>query len=196
MRRAVLAAAVLLGGCGVRTGAVLEGGPVRADAAALQARAEAAFAARPRTAEAVRSAYDGMAAAARGTIVGSPERHERLWRAARYAVWLAGRPETAAYADSALVLANTAVEEDSARVEGYYYRALAVGFVARADPLTGISAMRRIRDDASRAVELDSAFDAGGPHRVLGALYLRAPGPPTGVGSLRRAVHHLEAAHR
>ncbi|MDP9348796.1 MAG: tetratricopeptide repeat protein, partial [Gemmatimonadota bacterium] len=122
----------------------------------------------------------------------------RLWAAARYAVWLAGRPEAggAAYADSALVLANTAVEADSARVEGYYYRALATGFVARANPLTGRSAMRRIREDASRALALDSAFDAGGPHRALGALYLRAPGPPVGVGSLNRAVQHLEAAHR
>ena len=135
-----------------------------------------------------------MATAARVTREGDPGRYDRLWRAARYAVWLSTREPGVAWPDSALLFTNTAVAADSTRVEGFYYRAIAAGRFAENHTLRGRAAMFRIRDDARRAIAIAPSFEGGGPHRVLGALYLRAPGPPAGVGSDRAAVRELDAA--
>lgn len=188
-----------LSGCGISTTRVLEGtGPRGAEPSELALRAEEAFAVRPREVEKVREAFQAMGGAVRATQPSDSARHRYASRAARFAVWLAGHTEggtSEAYADSAVVLANTALRADSSRVEPYYWRAIASGLYARHNRLTaGRDAMSRIREDATAAIRIDPTFEHGGPHRVLGTLYLRAPGPPTGVGSLRRALHHLEQA--
>lgn len=197
----LLVASLLLPACGISTSRVLEGaGPGDADPAELARDAEEAFDRRPRDAESVRVAYRRMSAAVRATGETDPARYRYAARAARFAVWLAGHAEgsaSEAFADSAVVLANTALRTDSTRVEAYHWRAIASGLYARHNRLTaGRSAMERIRDDATRAIRIDPGFQHAGPHRVLGTLYLRAPGPPAGVGSLRRAIHHLEEARK
>lgn len=195
----LVVALALLSGCGISTTRVLEGAaPGGADPGDLARRAEEAFAERPRAVASVRDAFQAMSGAVRATEASDSLRHRYASRAARFAVWLAGHTEGAtseAYADSAVILANTALRADSTRVEPYYWRAIASGLYARHNRLTaGRDAMTRIREDATTAIRIDPTFEHGGPHRVLGALYLRAPGPPTGVGSLRRALHHLEQA--
>ncbi|RMH10954.1 MAG: hypothetical protein D6701_15610, partial [Gemmatimonadetes bacterium] len=197
---AAAVAALTLGACGIPSSTLAPPSPAAsasaAEAAALEAAASEAFARRPRTSESVRRAYQAMARAARSSDPGDPARYDRLWLAARYALWLSAREpgKDEAWADSALVFLNTAVEADSTRVEGYYYRAIAAGRFAQDHKLRGRAAMVQVREDGRRAVALDPTYDGGGPHRVLGALYLRAPGPPAGVGSLRRALQHLERA--
>ncbi|NIP60117.1 MAG: tetratricopeptide repeat protein [Gemmatimonadetes bacterium] len=195
----LVVALALLSACGISTTRVLEGtGPRGAEPAALARRADEAFAVRPREVETVREAFREMSGAVRATEASDSTRHRYASRAARFAVWLAGHTggsTSEAYADSAVVLANTALRADSSRVEPYYWRAIASGLYARHNRLTaGRDAMSRIREDATAAIRIDPTFEHGGPHRVLGTLYLRAPGPPTGVGSLRRALHHLERA--
>lgn len=191
--------AVLLSSCGINTSALAGTGPVRDDAALEAAAARALFAQPPLTNARVLDAFHRMAAAARGTSESDTLRIGRLVDTTLYAIWLARHlegKESRAFADSALVFANSTVAADTSRVEGFFYRAIAAGLIAGQDRFRGRSAMSRIQADGRRAVELDAAFDAGGPHRVLGALYLRAPGPPMGVGSLRRAVDNLEQAVR
>ena len=143
-------------------------------------------------------ALEAMRTAARSTAIDDPARADRVRLAARYAVWIARHAASSdARADAAgegITLANTAVEAEPERVDGYYFRAVAVGCLARENSLYGADAMTQIRGDATRAVELDAAFESAGPHRVLGGLYLRAPGPPAGLGSVRRAVRELEKA--
>lgn len=191
---------LLATGCAVSTSRVVEpGGGEGEDPERLALRAEEIFRERPRTVSSAREAFRAMSAATRSAPEGHPRRYEYLAGSARIAAWLANHVEgddaSEAFADTALVYANTAVQADSSRVEGFYWRAVGAGVLARHNRLTlGRSAMTRIRDDASTAIRLDSTFQHGGPHRVLGGLYLRAPGPPAGVGSLRRALHHLELA--
>lgn len=199
LRGAATLALLLVVGCSVSTSRVIEPGERGGEAGPLARRAEEAFGERPRTVEAVLEAFRTMSAAARKVGAGDARRHQYSARAARFAVWLAEHVEdedrSESFADTALVFANTAVRVDSSRVEGFYWRAIATGIVARHNRLTlGRSAMTRIQEDATEAVRIDPTFQHGGPHRVLGGLYLRAPGPPTGVGSLRRALHHLERA--
>ena len=164
------------------------------------AEAAQAFARTPRTEVDVARAFDLMRKSAQATEAGRPERYERLALAAHYALWVARHgAETAArseHADAAIVVCNTAIDEDPERVEGYYYRAIATGLFAQENTLYGPDAMGQIRTDARRAIELDASFEGAGPHRVLGGLYLEAPGPPSGVGSLRRALRELETAER
>lgn len=184
--------------CSLDTGEVVEPGPARGDAAELARSARSAWEEAPRSEAEVREAFERMMAAVRATSRRDSLRFERLDDATRYALWLARHlpePEANAFADSTLVLSNTAVAADSGRVEGYYWRSIAAGLVARDDKLKGRSAMDRIREDARRAIEIDPTFQEGGPHRVLGGLYLRAPGPPAGVGSTARALRHLQRAY-
>ncbi|MDT8367780.1 MAG: tetratricopeptide repeat protein [Longimicrobiales bacterium] len=193
---------VMIAGCStIDTDRVIESAPAPlGDPLPLAESAESAFAREPREPPAVRDAFARMSEATRGTEPGDSLHAAFATRAARYAVWLANHldgGEEAAYADSAILFANTAIRADSTRAAPYYWRSIASGIVARHNQLSlGRDAMHRIRADATRAIEIDPAIEHAGPHRVLGALYLRAPGPPSGLGSVARAVRELEAAIR
>lgn len=188
-----------LAGCGISTTRTAGAGPILDEATHEAEAARRLYGNPDATIADVREAYRRIAAAARGTAASDTAGFDRWVDASRYAIRLSRElddEESRAFADSALVFANSAVMSDTARVEGFYYRAIAAGLIGGLDHLRGRSAMSRIRTDGRRAVALDPAFEEGGPHRLLGALYLRAPGPPRGVGSLRRAVEHLEEARR
>lgn len=166
---------------------------------ALAARADSLFAVEPRTPDRARQAFETMREAAQTSVPNAPERHQYLTDATRYAVWAANRTDNAdlqsRLAEQAITLCNTAIQADSNRVEGYFYRAVAIGLFVQENKLKGRSAMSDIREDAQRAIALDSTYSHGGPYRVLGTLYLRAPSPPTGIGSVRRALHTLKKAY-
>jgi len=168
-------------------------------AAVLAARAESLFTATPRTPERAAEAFRAMEAAAQTSAPDDPERFRYLADAAQYAVWAATHTDDPArqssLADAAITLSNTAIQMDSSRVEGYFYRAAAIGLFIQENKLKGRSGMDDIRADAQRAIELDPTYSDGGPYRVLGTLYLRAPGPPTGIGSTRRALRTLQQAY-
>ena len=195
-----LGSALGLAGC-IDTATVLDQKPIEhGDAAAQAAAAQRAFAERPRTEDNAARAFAAMRDAAQATDLGDPERYPRLALAARYGVWVARHGAESRtrseHADAAIVVCNTAIQDQPDRVEGYYFRAVATGMFAQENTVYGPDAMGQIRDDARRAIELDPAFEEAGPHRVLGGLYLEAPGPPSGVGSLRRALRELETAVR
>ena len=179
---------------------VLSAGSGQVNVAALAEEAEVLFSLSPRTVERLTGAYQLMAKAAEQSSNEDPLRFGYLFRAAWFGSLLAYHNEdkdvATEYAEEAIVLGNTAVQLQPSRIEGYYYRAIAIGVFADLNKIYGLDAMRKIREDATKALVMDPAFDEAGPHRVLGALYLRAPGPPTGVGSIRRAFSHLSEAHQ
>lgn len=202
MRYALAVGTVLvlvLGACSANTGRVLESGDSDQSPRALAARADSLFRDEPRTPTRARQAFQAMREAARAADPQVPQRYRYLTDAAHYAVWTANYTEDedlqSDLAEQAITLCNTAIQADSSRVEGYFYRAVATGLFIQENKLKGRSGMSEIRADAQRAIELDSTFSHGGPYRVLGTLYLRAPGPPTGIGSVRRALQYLKQAH-
>jgi tetratricopeptide (TPR) repeat protein len=202
MRYALAVGTVLvlvLGACSANTGRVLESGDSDQSPRALATRADSLFGVEPRTPTRARQAFQAMREAARAADPQDPQRHRYLTDAAQYAVWAANHTDDADLqsdlAEQAITLCNTAIQADSGRVEGYYYRAAAIGLFIQENKLKGRSGMSDIRADAQRAIELDPTFSHGGPYRILGTLYLRAPEPPTGIGSVRRALQYLKQAH-
>jgi tetratricopeptide (TPR) repeat protein len=194
----VLSALIIVSGCSIdKTKVLAERGTVDTPSQELAERARSMFHTRPRTATAVEAAREMMSRAARGAASDDSARYEYLTEAVRYAVWLMSRSDSliGVLAEDAVVFCNTAIRSDSSRAPAYYYRAIAIGLIARQDKLKGRAAMRDIRDDCRTAIDIDPMLDHSGPDRVLGALYLRAPGPPAGIGSLRQAVSHLERAY-
>jgi len=100
------------------------------DPARLAEEAERLFGETPREPERVEEAFRRMSEAVRATEAGDSLRYAYAARGARFGVWLAnhlegGRSEV--FADSALVLGNTALETKPDGVEALYWRALAAG---------------------------------------------------------------------
>jgi len=185
--------------CSVNKERVLSSTSTAEPPSVLAARAESLFAVSPRTPAQAEEAFRVMRTAAQGSDPNAPRRFRYLTNAAQYAVWAATYTDDASLqstlAEAAITLCNTAIQMDSSQVEGFFYRAAAVGLFVQQNKLKGRSGMSDIRTDAQRAIELDSTYSDGGPYRILGTLYLRAPGPPAGIGSLRRALHFLKQAH-
>lgn len=174
----------------INTKRVLDTRPAEGNAQEMEVKAEEAFALMPRTTETALSAFRSMAEAARQSQPGDSRRFARLYRASWFAIWLlyhGNHPDKSQIAEEAITLCNTAIQMEPGRVEGYYYRSMAIGLFAQENKLYGRDAMGKVRADAERAMEIDPAYDFGGPARVLGGLYLRAPGPPAGVGSALKA---------
>lgn len=194
-----MALALVLGACTANPGRVLESGDSNQPPRVLAGRADSLFAVEPRTPRRAQAAFRAMRKAARASAPEAPQRYRYLVDAAQYAVWAANHTDDgdvqSDLAEEAITLCNTAIQADSTRVEGYFYRAVATGLFIQENTLTGRSGMSDIRADAQRAIELDSTFSHGGPYRILGTLYLRAPGPPAGIGSVRRAHRYLKQAY-
>lgn len=194
-----IALALVLGACTANPGRVLESVESDQSPQVLAARADSLFAVEPRTPPRAREAVQSMRAAARASDPDNPQRYRYLVDAAQYAVWAANHTDDGALqsdlAEQSITLCNTAIQADSTRVEGYFYRAVATGLFIQENKLKGRSGMSDIRADAQRAIELDPTFSHGGPYRVLGTLHLRAPGPPAGIGSVRRAFRYLKQAY-
>ncbi|MGA2604366.1 MAG: TRAP transporter TatT component family protein [Verrucomicrobiia bacterium] len=97
-------------------------------------------------------------------------------------------------AQRGIVFARRARELKPDGVEGYYWYALNVGWLADVDRAYGLDAVGEMQTALKRAIELDERYDFGGPLRVLGILHLRTPQPPASIGSPRKGLQLLERA--
>lgn len=107
------------------------------------------------------------------------------WRAARLGVRLADNGLTPSserddWAERALAHADRASALDPERVEGHYYRAVALGWVLDLTLLKPVSRIPELESAGLRARELDPAFQCAGPLRFLALLYQKAPPWPLG----------------
>ncbi len=80
------------------------------------------------------------------------------------------------------------------RVEGHYWYAVHVGFLADVDRSYGLSAVAEMEPALKKAIELDEKYDYAGPLRVLGVLLTRTPPPPVSIGSPRKGLRLLQRA--
>jgi tetratricopeptide (TPR) repeat protein len=97
-------------------------------------------------------------------------------------------------AQHGIVLARRARELKPDGVEGYYWYALNVGWLADVDRTYGLDAVGEMQTALKRVIELDERYDFAGPLRVLGILYLRTPQPPASIGSPRKGLQLLQRA--
>lgn len=80
----------------------------------------------------------------------------------------------------ALMHADAAIRLDDDRVEGHYYRAVAIGYVLDKSTLPDLSLIDDLEEAGLRARELDASFNGAGPLRLLAMLYWQAPPWPVG----------------
>lgn len=66
------------------------------------------------------------------------------------------------------------------RVQGHYYRAVAIGHVLDLSALPDLDLIDDLEASGVRARELDPGFDGAGPLRLLAVLYWQAPAWPAG----------------
>ncbi len=97
-------------------------------------------------------------------------------------------------AQRGIVLSRQARDLQPDRVEGYYWYAINVGWLADVDRSYGLDAVGQMAPALKRAMEIDEKYDDAGPLRVLGILHLRTPGPPVSIGSKRQGLRLLERA--
>ena len=84
------------------------------------------------------------------------------------------------YAKRALKHADQAVRIDEERVEGHYYRAIALGRVLEFETLPDLDRIGELEQAAERARAIDPTFKHAGPLRFLALLYTKAPPWPIG----------------
>jgi tetratricopeptide (TPR) repeat protein len=127
-----------------------------------------------------------------------PNDYAAQWQAAQALEFLAEnetRPELRrASAQRGIVLARRARTLKPDGVEGCYWYALNVGWLADVDRAYGLDAVGEMQAALKRAIELDERYDFAGPLRVLGILHLRTPQPPASIGSPRKGLQLLQRA--
>jgi tetratricopeptide (TPR) repeat protein len=124
--------------------------------------------------------------------------YDAQWQGAEALEFLAEndtRPEVRREAaQHGIVLARRARELRPDGVEGCYWYALNVGWLADVDRSYGLDAVGEMETALKRTIELNERYDFGGPPRVLGILYLRTPLPPASIGSPRKGLRLLQHA--
>lgn len=113
------------------------------------------------------------------------EDYTTRWEAARLCLRVVEHPftpkgERKAWAERALAHADRAAALGPDRVEGHYYRAVALGRVLEHATLPPLSMITELEAAGQRARECDPAFACAGPCRLLAMLYFRAPPWPIG----------------
>lgn len=120
------------------------------------------------------------------------------WQAAQALAFLAENETRTGFrreaAKRGVVLARHARELQPDRVEGHYWYALNVGFLADTDRSYGLDAVDEMEAALKKGIEIDERYDFAGPLRVLAILHLRTPGPPVSIGSPRRGLRLLQRA--
>ena len=95
-----------------------------------------------------------------------------------------------------IVIADQALALDANDIGGLYWKAAAMGKLAKD---TGIlNALRMIRPMERillKVVTLDEKYENAGGHRALGRMYYKLPGFPISFGSNQKALTHLKRAH-
>lgn len=83
-------------------------------------------------------------------------------------------------AQRALAHAHAAIALDDDRVEGHFYRAVAVGRILELSTIPDLGQIDELNEAGKRARELDPGFQGAGPLRLLAMLYWQAPAWPVG----------------
>ena len=124
--------------------------------------------------------------------------YDAQWQAAQALAFLAeneaGPESRRESARRGIIFARRARELKPDGVEGHYWYALSVGFLADVDRSYGLDAVGEMEAALKRAIELDERYDLGGPLRVMGILHLRTPLPPASIGSPRKGLKLLQRA--
>lgn len=121
------------------------------------------------------------------------------WQGARATFWLADaadgdKSRRAWFSDKGDKLAQRAIEAQPERVEGHYYRALNLGYLARTKTLGALDLVGIIYKEGQKSAQLDPSYDHAGPLRLLGAVLLNAPGWPASIGDPEEAEEQLKKA--
>jgi tetratricopeptide (TPR) repeat protein len=196
----LLVSAWVVGVCGCRSIENVRVRPNQAqtltadEAQKLREEGEALYNQQPRTLASVTNATSLLEQAAR-TL---QDDYAAQWQAAQALEFLAEnetRPELRRVsAQRGIVLARRARMLKPDGVEGYYWYALNVGWLADVDRAYGLDAVGEMQTALKRAIELDERYDFAGPLRVLGILHLRTPQPPASIGSPRKGLQLLRRA--
>lgn len=194
---ALALAAAACNACGpppaVQSAATVKAGDLPADAAELEKAAAAFFAkGEPVAMENALVAYDKLRAQ-------KPDDFEALWKSARAAFWVADYADTekgrkSQFARACVEHARAAVKKDPKRVEGHYYLAACLGYVAETQTSGALEMVKEVAAEGQAAAAIDDKFEHAGAHRLLGMVYLRAPGWPTSIGDADEALTELQKA--
>jgi tetratricopeptide (TPR) repeat protein len=195
-----LVGAWLIAVCGCRSIHNVRIGPAQSqtltadEAQKLREAGEALYNQQPRGLASMTKAANLLEQAARNL----QDDYAAQWQAARALEFLAEnetRPELRREsAQRGIVLARRASKLKPDGVEGCYWYALNVGWLADVDRSYGLDAVGEMQTALKRAIELDEHYDFAGPLRVLGILYLRTPQPPASIGSPRKGLQLLQRA--
>lgn len=114
--------------------------------------------------------------------------YDRCWQEARLCLGRVEHPATpkgerSDWAARALAHADRATALEPERVEGHYYRAVALGRVLEHATLPPLSKISELEAAGQRARSLDPAFNCAGALRLLALLYYKAPSWPIGPAS-------------
>ncbi len=126
-------------------------------------------------------------------------RYAAAWRAARDAFRLADAADhdkgrRGWFSRKGSEYAAQATAADGKGVEGHYYRALDLGYLASTKTLGALSILPDIVKEAEAAIAANEKYDHCGPLRVLGALLIKAPKWPTSVGDPEDGAERLARA--
>jgi hypothetical protein len=125
----------------------------------------------------------------------SPDLLVRQVEVIRYLVEpMTDRREAARWARRGEILAFHLRQIAPARVEGYYYTALFLGFRAQNQRSVALLLLPRMEEEGRRAVSVDETYDDAGPLRFMGMLLIRAPAWPHGIGDTEEGVELLQRA--
>ena len=141
------------------------------------------------------------------SVVAKGETYGPLWRESRVYFALADqadsdlkRSKRAWYAKQGVQLAHDAIAANPKGVEGHYYLALNLGYVAATYSFYQKSVrfqsardlVEEMAKEAKAAADLDERYDHAGARRLLGVVYLRAPGWPASIGDPEEGLMQLK----
>jgi tetratricopeptide (TPR) repeat protein len=188
------ALAVLLGGCPpgyVRDEATISDYSLPSDAAVLAQKAEEKFQ------EGDRIAMTDALVILKKLVSLDPGKYESLWRAARAAFWVADlspdeKNRRAKFAHAGIDYAKRAIAANPKGVEGHYYLALTLGYLASTKSFGAVGLVPDVAKSAKVAAELDEKYEHCGPRRLLAGVYTRAPGWPASIGDVDEGLTHAK----
>lgn len=163
------------------------------DAAAVLAKADAAWARRPDAAR-VREAeflyFDAAHADAKGI--------DGLVGAVRAKAWLANHEtdgkKREELAVSAVQISQWCMKRQPEAAACAYWQAISVGLQAREIRATADDGLKKMVAQLQSAIEKDPLYDEAGPHRILAIVLARAPGWPLGPGDSEASLEEARKA--
>ncbi len=111
--------------------------------------------------------------------------YDECWQAASACLDVVTLPVTSKsdrldFARQARAHADRAIELDSERVEGHFFRAVSIGQILDNQTWPNLSMIGELEESGIRARELDPSFECSGPLLLLALLYNEAPAWPIG----------------